>query len=109
MLDGDTDLVLGAQVWFTLAEQLVLTAEVLVEAPMLNAYLQTQSIRVQLMGHSLQVIRLLEQNMNQMASQLHQTIMTSPVQCVCLLLKPVTCFPPKLLVQMVGLNSIRDT
>ena len=44
MLDGDTGLVLGAQVWFTLAEQLVLTAEVLVEALILNAYLQTRNI-----------------------------------------------------------------
>ena len=61
------------------------------------------------MEHSLQVIRLLEQNMSQMASHLHQTIMMFPVQYVSLLLEPVTCFPPKSLVQMVGLNSIRDT
>ena len=44
MLDGDTGLVLGAQVWFTLAEQLVLTVGVLAEALMLSAYLQTQNI-----------------------------------------------------------------
>ena len=32
-----------------------------------------------------------------------------PVQCVSLLLEPVTCFLLKLHVQMAGLNSIRDT
>ena len=47
--------------------------------------------------------------MNKIASKLCQTITMSPVQCVSLLLEPVTCFLPKLLVQMVGLNSIRDT
>ena len=44
MLDGDTGLVVGTQVWFTLAEQLVLTVGVLVEALMLSAYLQTRNI-----------------------------------------------------------------
>ena len=44
MLDGDTGLVLGAQVWFILAEQLVPTVRILVEVLMLNAYLQTQNI-----------------------------------------------------------------
>ena len=44
MLDGDAGLVLGTQVWFTLAEQLVLTVGVLVEALMLSAYLQTRNI-----------------------------------------------------------------
>ena len=44
MSDGDTGLVLGAQVWSTLAEHLVLTAGVLVEVLMLSAYLQTQNI-----------------------------------------------------------------
>ena len=44
MLDGVTGLVLGIQVWFILAEQLVPTARILVEVLMLNAYLQTQNI-----------------------------------------------------------------
>ena len=38
MLDGDTGLVLGVQGWFILAEQLVLTARILVEVLMLSAY-----------------------------------------------------------------------
>ena len=106
MLDGDTILVLRTQVWFILAEQLVLTARILGVVPMPSVYQWAQNIWPQLMDHRLKVVSLLEWSIS--LTTPHQTIVAFHVLCVSLLPQPVTCFLQRLLVQQVGLNSIRD-